>query len=134
MKVALHSLLRDGQETAYEEEHRTVPADLLLALQRAGIRDWTIWRSGSHLFHVVDSDDFSGAMDQLADHPVNHRWQEHMASFVDRFEENPDGEAGLGLRHVWTMTAQSLTSDGTEPRSGPGPVPHTEAVVTEEQT
>lgn len=112
MKIALHSVLRDGKEEAYEREHATVWPDLLQVLQRAGIRDWVIWRSGRHLFHLVDADDFAAAMAQLADDPVNRRWQEHMASFVDHFEENPHGTGGLGLRHVWTLTAQPAATGG----------------------
>lgn len=107
MKLALHSVLREGQEEAYESEHAAVPPDLLDALQRAGIQDWTIWRSGRHLFHVVETDDFDAAMAQLATDAVNARWQEHMKAFVDHFEEHPDGAAGLGLRHVWTMRQQA---------------------------
>ncbi len=111
MTVALHSVLRDGQEDAYEKEHAAVWPDLLAALQAAGIRDWTIWRSGRLLVHVVDTDDFAGAMDRLAGDPVNARWQEHMAAFVDHFEDNPEGAAGLGLRHVWTLTEQSRATE-----------------------
>ncbi len=107
MRVALHSVLREGQEEAYEREHATVWPDLLAALQRVGIREWTIWRSGRHLFHVVDADDFDRAMAELQHDPVNERWQAHMAAFVDHFEADPDGAAGMGLRHVWTLTEQA---------------------------
>ena len=113
MTVALHSVLRDGQEEAYEKEHATVWPDLLAALRAAGIRDWSIWRSGRHLFHLVDTDDFAGAMATLADSPVNARWQQHMAAFVDHFEENPDGQAGLSLRHVWTLSEQSRATEAS---------------------
>ena len=109
MKIALHSVLREDQEEAYEREHAQVWPDLLALLQAAGVRDWTIWRSGRHLFHVVDTDDFAGAMAKLADEPVNARWQEHMAALVDHFEGNPAGEGGLALRHVWTLTQQAAT-------------------------
>ena len=107
MKVALHSVLRDGQEEAYEREHATIWPDVLAALQRVGVREWTIWRSGRHLFHVVDADDFAGAMATLEHDPVNERWQAHMAAFVDHFETDPDGAAGLGIRHVWTLSEQA---------------------------
>ena len=112
MTIALHSVLREGQEAAYEEEHARVWPELLATMQAAGIRDWTIWRSGRHLFHLVDTDDFAGARTRLADDPVDQRWQQHMAAFVDHFEENEAGEAGLSLRHVWTMTEQSRATEG----------------------
>ncbi|MFI0735468.1 L-rhamnose mutarotase [Streptomyces sp. NPDC021225] len=75
MRVALHSVLKEGQEAGYEEVHATVPADLLEALGRAGITNWRIWRSGRHLFHLVDCEDFAAAMAALDQDPVNHRWQ-----------------------------------------------------------
>lgn len=106
MKVALHSILRDGQEAAYEQEHATVWPDLLTVMRGFGIRDWTIWRGGRHLFHLVQADDFAAAMAKLADDPVNQRWQQHMGTFVDHFE-GPSGEEGVvPIRHVWTMTQQ----------------------------
>ncbi len=107
MRVALHSVLREGQEEAYEREHATVWPDLLAALQRVGVREWIIWRSGRNLFHVVEADDFADAMAALEHDPVNERWQAHMAAFVDHFEGDPDGAAGMGLRHVWTLSEQA---------------------------
>jgi L-rhamnose mutarotase len=105
-RIALHSRLIEGTETAYETEHATVWPELLTAMRRAGIRDWTIWRSGRDLFHLVDCADFDAAVEQLATDPVDQRWQQHMARFVQSFAENPDGAAGKGLRHVWTMSEQ----------------------------
>lgn len=106
MRVALHSILREGQEAAYELEHAAVWPELLHVMRGFGVLDWTIWRSGRHLFHVVEADDFAAAMAALADDQVNQRWQQHMGTFVDHFE-GPSGEVGnLPLRHVWTMTQQ----------------------------
>jgi L-rhamnose mutarotase len=104
VRIVLHSILRAGQEEAYEREHATVWPDLLAALQQAGISDWSIWRSGPHLFHVVETDDFQAAMERLAVDPVDQRWQQHMAAFVDHFEPEP--------RHVWTLRDQARDEDG----------------------
>ncbi len=103
MRAALHGILREGREEAYEREHAVVWPDLLAALQRAGIREWIIWRSGRDLFHVVEADDFDRAVADLEHDPANERWQAHMAAFVDHFESGPDG---AGPRLVWTMSAQ----------------------------
>lgn len=107
MRIALHSFLHPGQELGYEQAHQTIPDDLLAALQRAGIRDWAIWRDGQDLFHLVDCDDFDAAQRALAGDPVNQRWQQTMSAYVARFAENPDGAAGMGLRHVWTLSEQA---------------------------
>lgn len=106
MRVALHSILQDEQEAAYEQAHAKIWPDLLEVMRDFGIRDWTIWRSGRHLFHLVEVDDFEAATAALADDPVNKRWQQHMGAFVDRFE-GPSGEEEFApLHHVWTMAEQ----------------------------
>ncbi|QFG26193.1 L-rhamnose mutarotase [Actinomadura sp. WMMB 499] len=110
MKVALHSVLREGREEDYDREHAAVPDDLLAALRRAGIRDWTIWRSGRHLFHLVDVEGeaaggFAAALDVLAADPADRAWQEHMAAFVDRFEPGEDGRTNA-LPEVWNLRGQ----------------------------
>lgn len=106
MKVALHSILLPGQEAAYEQAHAVIPQEMMDALQAAGISDWSIWRSGQDLFHVVDCADFDAAMAKLADDPVNDRWQERMAAFVDRILPNGDDTGSWAQRHVWTLTEQ----------------------------
>ncbi|WP_165958735.1 VOC family protein [Actinomadura sp. KC345] len=105
-RVALHSVLREGRGDDYEREHAAVPDDLLAALRRAGIRDWTIWRSGRHLFHLVDADDLARAGEILAGDPADRAWQEHMAAFVDRFEPGRDERTGA-LAKVWTLREQA---------------------------
>ena len=105
MRVALHSVLRPGQEAAYEQAHAAIAGELMASLRRAGIRDWTIWRSGTDLFHLVDCDDFDAAMARLAEDPVNQRWQQDVALYVDHFVTDAD-EAQLALRLVWTLTVQ----------------------------
>ncbi len=115
MGVALHSLLRHGQELGYEAAHERIPDDLLALLQRVGIRDWRIWRSGADLFHLVDCDDFEGALRRLAEDPVDKRWQETMAAYVEGFADNPDGVAGMGLRHVWSLSEQAASTKDETP-------------------
>ena len=47
MRVALHSVLRDGHEASYDEAHAAVPDELAEPFGRVGIHDWSVWRSGS---------------------------------------------------------------------------------------
>lgn len=106
MRIALHSRLRDGQERGYEQAHAVIPDDLLAALRRAGVRDWSIWRNGRDLFHLVDCDDFAKVQERLAGDPADRRWQAEMAAYVEGFSAT-DGVAGMGLRHVWTLSEQA---------------------------
>ncbi|MGI5249083.1 L-rhamnose mutarotase [Actinacidiphila glaucinigra] len=59
MKVALHTKVRADRIAAYEAAHREVPAELTAAIRGAGVREWTICRSGVDLFHLLDVDDYS---------------------------------------------------------------------------
>jgi L-rhamnose mutarotase len=110
MEVVLHSVLKDGQERNYETAHAEVPEGLRVSLLRSGIRDWTIWRSGRHLFHLVECEDFAAAMSQLEVDPVNERWQEFMAQLVDHFEVTGDGYEAMALLRVWKLRTQAGSS------------------------
>ena len=105
-RLALHSRLIPGTEEAYEIEHARVWPELIAVMRTAGITDWSIWRSGWDLFHLVECADFEAAVAQLKQDPVDQRWQQHMSQFVEGFAQNPDGLAGQSLRHVWTMSEQ----------------------------
>ena len=73
MIVALHSVLRVGAEADYDTRHESIPDDLAVTFRRIGIHDWSIWRSGLDLFHLVDCDDWLAANDALADGPCQCR-------------------------------------------------------------
>jgi L-rhamnose mutarotase len=103
MKVALHSVLRAGHEEDYERDHAAIPDELAASFARVGIHDWQIWREGEHLFHLVDCDDFAGAMSALADDGANARWQRVIGRHVLEFR--PGGEA-TPIRPVWRLAEQ----------------------------
>jgi L-rhamnose mutarotase len=107
MRIALHSITREDHETGYDQAHAAIPDDLVESFARVGIHDWTIWRSGRHLFHVVDCDDFTAAMDELATDPANLRWQATIGPYVERFELLGEGPAGMIVPQVWRLTDQS---------------------------
>lgn len=110
--VALHSVLAEGQEGAYEQAHAQIPEDLLAALQNAGVRDWTIWRSGRDLFHVVDAEDLVHAAEVIATDPADLRWQQTMAPLVEGFRTDGAGPWSTGLRVVWSLRGQVATGAG----------------------
>lgn len=106
MRIALHSTLRAGAIDDYVREHARVPDELRSLFDRAGIRDWTIWRSGDRLFHLVECDDFAAAMRVIRGDDADRRWQEHIGRFVEGFL-GPDGQEGyLPLTEVWHLDEQ----------------------------
>ena len=108
MRVALHSIIRDGHEAAYDAAHSAIPDDLVASFERLGIHDWQIWRSGRDLFHVVDCDDFAAAMRALDHDPANQRWQESINQHVDHFATSGPGAEGMVLPQVWSLAAQRV--------------------------
>ncbi|MGY2061136.1 L-rhamnose mutarotase, partial [Nocardia gipuzkoensis] len=66
MRIALHTRLSPGAEADYEAAHRAVPGELTAAIRAAGATDWTIWRSGTDLFHVIDCESYERLLAELS--------------------------------------------------------------------
>ncbi|MFJ8790637.1 L-rhamnose mutarotase [Streptomyces sp. NPDC102462] len=106
MRVALHSEIREGAVDLYRERHLRIPDDLVAVFGRLGIHDWTIWRSGRRLFHLVDCDDWDAASAALPQEPADQAWQRDIGRFVELFRD-ADGEEGAGpLELIWDLAAQ----------------------------
>ncbi len=103
MRIALHTRLKPGAENAYEEAHREVPPELVQAIRAAGVHDWTIWRSGLELLHVIECDDYPRLLRELEDLPANIAWQARMAELLDVVHDYSAAGAGLGLPVVWRL-------------------------------
>ncbi|GIH92818.1 L-rhamnose mutarotase [Planobispora siamensis] len=103
MRVALHTRIRPGREREYEQAHREVPAELVEAIRRAGAHEWTIWRSGPELFHLIECDDYEALLAALADLPVNIAWQARMGELL-QVAHDYSGEGGAKtLPVVWRL-------------------------------
>jgi L-rhamnose mutarotase len=73
---------------AYVEAHRNVWPEMLDALRAAGIRNYTIFRSGNEMFGYFESDDLDRAGAYLERQEVSARWQNAMAELLE--ERVPD--------------------------------------------
>ncbi|WP_030679187.1 L-rhamnose mutarotase [Streptomyces sp. NRRL B-1347] len=103
MRVALHTKVRTDRIDAYEAAHREVPAELAAAIHAAGATAWTIWRSGSDLFHVVECDDYARLLAALERLPVNVAWQARMAELLDAVHDYSAAGADAALPVVWEL-------------------------------
>jgi L-rhamnose mutarotase len=83
MRIALHTRVRADRIEEYERAHESVPPELTRAIRAAGVSNWTIWRSGTDLFHVIDCTDYTAMLATLAANPVNTAWQALMAELLD---------------------------------------------------
>lgn len=106
VRVALHTRVRAGHEEAYDAAHREVPRELVAAIRAAGVRDWTIWRSGQDLFHVVDCEDYGRLLAELESLPVNVAWQARMATMQEVTHDYSAAGATAGLPVVWDLAGE----------------------------
>ncbi|MEU6307369.1 L-rhamnose mutarotase [Streptomyces chartreusis] len=103
MRVALHTKVRADRIDRYEAAHREVPVELTDAIRAAGATSWTIWRSGTDLFHVLDCEDYGRLLAELKELPVNVAWQARMVELLDVVHDYSDQGADAGLSVVWEL-------------------------------
>jgi L-rhamnose mutarotase len=92
--------VRPDKIDEYVEAHRNVWPELLDALRRAGIRNYTIFRHGSEMFGYFEADDLGAAGASMATQEVNARWQDAMAELLE--ERVPD-EGPAPLEQVFRL-------------------------------
>ncbi|MGW1721421.1 L-rhamnose mutarotase [Streptomyces sp. NPDC002306] len=103
MRIALHTRVRADRVTAYEAAHRAVPKELTDAIRAAGATSWTIWRSGTDLFHLLECDDYPRLLAELERLPVNVAWQARMAELLDVVHDYSREGTDAGLPVVWEL-------------------------------
>ncbi|MFE3945633.1 L-rhamnose mutarotase [Streptomyces sp. NPDC059118] len=103
MRIALHTKVRADRIEQYEAAHREVPAELTAAIRAAGATSWTIWRSGTDLFHVIECEDYAALLAELEQLPVNVAWQARMDELLDVSHDYSADGAGAGLPVAWEL-------------------------------
>lgn len=103
MRIALHTKVRADRVEEYEAAHREVPEELTTAIRAAGATSWTIWRSGTDLFHLIDCEDYTRLLAELETLPVNVAWQARMDELLDVAHDYTSDGAGAGLPVAWEL-------------------------------
>ncbi|KOV86911.1 hypothetical protein ADL01_05600 [Streptomyces sp. NRRL WC-3618] len=103
MKVALHTQVRADRIEEYETAHREVPEELTAAIRAAGVSEWTIWRSGTDLFHLLKVADYPAMIAALEKLPVNIAWQARMAELLDVVHDYSAQGTAASLPVVWEL-------------------------------
>ncbi|MBW8705176.1 L-rhamnose mutarotase [Streptomyces sp. MBT84] len=103
MRVALHTRVRADRIEAYEAAHRDVPEELTRAIRAAGAASWTIWRSGTDLFHLLECENYPRLLAELEALPVNVAWQARMAELLDVVHDYSREGTDAGLPVVWEL-------------------------------
>jgi L-rhamnose mutarotase len=109
-EIALNTELKPDSELDYEAVHGTVPGDVAAGLAENGVKDWRIWRDGTHLFHLIEVADCRTMRVALQDHPTNVRWQ----ATVGPLHAKPDGCSGIddGIPLLWSLAGQLVRKGG----------------------
>jgi L-rhamnose mutarotase len=103
VRIALHTRVRADRVGDYEAAHQAVPPELTEAIRAGGARAWTIWRSGTDLFHIIDCDDYPALLAYLSAQPVNVAWQARMAGLLDVAHDYSASGADATLPVVWEL-------------------------------
>ena len=103
VRIALHTRVRADRIDQYEAAHRAVPAGLAEAIRAGGAQHWTIWRSGTDMFHVIECEDYAALLAYLNERPVNVAWQARMAELLDVVHDYSAGGAAAALPVVWEL-------------------------------
>ncbi|WP_425839121.1 L-rhamnose mutarotase [Streptomyces fractus] len=103
MRIALHTKVRADRIGEYDAAHREVPEELVAAIRAAGARQWTIWRSGVDLFHLIECEDYARMLAELDKLPVNIAWQARMDELLDVVHDYSAAGADAGLPVVWEL-------------------------------
>ena len=102
-RIALHTKVKAERIGEYEAAHREVPAELTAAIRAGGARSWSIWRSGTDLFHLIECEDYPALLASLERLPVNIAWQARMAELLDVVHDYSAEGAEAGLPEVWRL-------------------------------
>ncbi|MFI9511094.1 L-rhamnose mutarotase [Nocardia sp. NPDC052566] len=107
MRIALHTKLKPGAEADYEAAHRAVPTELVAAIRRAGATSWTIWRSGTDLFHVIDCTAYDRLLTELSTLPANIAWQHRMDEYLATAHDYSADGSSATLPVMWDLETAS---------------------------
>jgi L-rhamnose mutarotase len=102
-RVAFRLRIKPDAIAGYEKDHAQVWPELLAKLKEVGISDYSIFRRGQDLILVMRVKDFDAAWDELANDPVNLRWQAEMAKYFEPVPGLQPGERFAMMKEVFYM-------------------------------
>ena len=104
-RILSRTRLRAGREDDYERAHASIPPALVERLRAAGVANWSIWRDGQDLIHLIEVSDYRSMRRSLADDPVNADWQAVINPLLEADDDYSGNDDGVPL--VWTLEGQA---------------------------
>jgi L-rhamnose mutarotase len=102
-RVAFRLRIKPDAIDGYDQSHAAVWPELLAKLKEVGISDYSIFRRKQDLFLVMRIEDFDSAWNDLAQDPVNLRWQAEMAKYFEPVPDLEPGERFAMMKEVFYM-------------------------------
>lgn len=94
--------VRPGYEDEYKKRHDEIWPELVADIQKAGMRNYNIFRYGLTLFGYFETDDLQATIDSLAKSEANAKWGEYMSPIM-KIEGDPQTGFAYLLPLQWRM-------------------------------
>lgn len=78
--------VRPGSEQEYKRRHDEIWPEMLEAMTRAGIRNYTIFMHGTALFNYFECEDWQAAVQKMGETDVSARWGAYMSDIMEPVE------------------------------------------------
>ncbi len=84
MRYLWKGRVKDGQRAEYIRRHAEIWPDMRAELERAGIRNYSIWlNEQDELSGYYETDDLEETLRIQAESPVVKRWEAHMQDILE---------------------------------------------------
>lgn len=85
--------LKPGMEEQYDRNHKAVWPSVLAAIERCGVRAYSIFREGLTLYFYIEAEDFQRSMTILNADAEHTRWNK---TYAYMFESTANPTSGQG--------------------------------------
>ena len=97
--------VRPEKLAEYKERHAQVWPEMLAALRRAGWHNYSLFlKEDGLLVGYVETENFSQALLNMKDEPVNERWQGEMMPFFESSESGAADDNMFRLEEVFHLS------------------------------
>jgi L-rhamnose mutarotase len=106
--------LRPGAEAEYDRLHAEVWPEVLAAIERAGIRNYSIFRHGRWLFSYFEIPvevDLDEAMRYMLDDPACRRWETVVQALQELSAADPGQAAWVPMKEVFHLQGEIPAED-----------------------
>ena len=93
----------------YEKHHKAVWPSILASIKDSGITEMEIYRTGTRLFMIMETDDsFSFEKKSAADksNPDVEKWEDLMSAFQQAIPTASPGEKWVLMKNIFKLTDQ----------------------------